>query len=889
MNPAHPRNGRPPAALLLGALLGVFFSFAPLIAHAGPALAGGFLSAGLTEALTRLGAAVDSQDPGWNSHGSSDTSCNNFPCFRQTHRLWSVTLFDGLDEATPGSRMFAGHDGRGDDEFQLTPVVLTGANEAHGAQTLKFEITTPRFQPFAQQPTPVKVFALELGAPDADTPLLTGSYHDAAAAAAAGAPLLDVFLGNASCRSAARSFDIDALSYVGGELATAVVRFRCGKHLRGVLRYDDTQLSGTQRLHYSGRVWEDENADGVQAGDGLNPPDAPFNGVVLNLLREGRRIASTRSDSRGDFDFEAPAGLYRVAVEPPAGFQVTARDVGSDELRDSDVDSSSGRGDPQTLVAPVEGQVDATPFLTIGLTRPGGRASLPLPSARFQTLIPGDRVSYEIVNGATAYATDTVLPGARSTSGSIVRRVQDSAGNELAMSNDGRGLRLHRAVVGVAGNARRFAIEFTPPLVLLPATVENSEFNGGGSVSVRRVDAGAGQSPTIMLRYAARNTLTSGADQHREAFLSVSRNLSFSGRVRGTPLDSATPSNDTYALGIGLVSSGVLGADYGTRLTATRRGLGQDFDGDRRADLLALDLGSVRAYPTSVPTPSVPYPDGDNADLLAWHPHSSSTSPQLLGRIPLSPTLSGDFDGDGNQELVSVDQESGLVSLLVAADGTVTSRPFSFTPPHLEIFASGDFKRDGHTGIVWHDTDTDQLSYWTLDDDPLPQTALLHIATGAPLRVPAGWRLAGVGDFDADGSSDLLWRAVTGNRIALWAMNGAERRQFLVLPGSDTRARVVAVNDFDGDGHCDVLWQDPATHELMLWTMDGAVVKARKGLGKAPLNASLVASGDYDGNGSADLLWKNANQQLTLWLVRNGAVYSSSNAGLFTRDGQLLQ
>ena len=55
-------------------------------------------------------------------------------------------------------------------------------------------------------------------------------------------------------------------------------------------------------------------------------------------------------------------------------------------------------------------------------------------------------------------------------------------------------------------------------------------------------------------------------------------------------------------------------------------------------------------------------------------------------------------------------------------------------------------------------------------------------------------------------------------------------------------------------------------------------VAARKVLGRPPAGAKVLASGDYDGNGNADVLWR-SGARLSLWLLRNGALYKSGDAG----------
>jgi hypothetical protein len=280
----------------------------------------------------------------------------------------------------------------------------------------------------------------------------------------------------------------------------------------------------------------------------------------------------------------------------------TARDVGSDVNRDSDVDPQTGRS---AAVLLNEG---LNPGLTIGLGHPGGRGTLPLANTALQPLRVGDRTTYSESDGGVAYGTDTVLPGGSSVNGSPTRRVRDRAGNLLFLSNDARGLRLHRALMLLPASGRQYSFNFNPPLVLLKGSVTVGNFTGTGALLVRRVDARAGRTPPFNLHYAATTgvAVPSGAGiaanvlperdgpQAAVPYVDVERTLRFSGAVKGTPLTTATRSYEQYGVDLGLLSSVVSGGRPAASLTALRRGAQDDMDGDRRADVLALDNGSAQ-------------------------------------------------------------------------------------------------------------------------------------------------------------------------------------------------------------------------------------------------------------------------------------------------------
>jgi hypothetical protein len=99
---------------------------------------------------------------------------------------------------------------------------------------------------------------------------------------------------------------------------------------------------------------------------------------------------------------------------------------------------------------------------------------------------------------------------------------------------------------------------------------------------------------------------------------------------------------------------------------------------------------------------------------------------------------------------------------------------------------------------------------------------------GAGARPDASWSIAGVGDFDHDGKSDLLWRNSNG-ALAIWQMNGTA----ITVSGNitsggvavapDASWHVVEIGDFNGDGHSDILWRND-NGSMVEWLMNGTAI-----------------------------------------------------------------
>ena len=95
--------------------------------------------------------------------------------------------------------------------------------------------------------------------------------------------------------------------------------------------------------------------------------------------------------------------------------------------------------------------------------------------------------------------------------------------------------------------------------------------------------------------------------------------------------------------------------------------------------------------------------------------------------------------------------------------------------------------------------------------------------SGSPGSLTSGWVIQNVGDFNADGKADILWRNSTTGEVVIWLMNGTTMTSSTSLGNVSSDWSIAGVGDFNGDGYADILWQN-TSGELYLWLMNGTTI-----------------------------------------------------------------
>src|ERR1700723_2265251 len=142
--------------------------------------------------------------------------------------------------------------------------------------------------------------------------------------------------------------------------------------------------------------------------------------------------------------------------------------------------------------------------------------------------------------------------------------------------------------------------------------------------------------------------------------------------------------------------------------------------------------------------------------------------------------------------------------------------------------ASDDFNGNGLSDIPLFNTNGTFVD-WTMNGATIAAAQALTYQ-GNPVDLPSGWSVAGIGDFNGDGMTDILLRNTNGTFVD-WTMNGSAitAAQVLTYQGNPVALpsswSVAGVGDFNGDGMADILLSN-TNGTFVDWTMNGSTITA---------------------------------------------------------------
>ncbi|MBX3436166.1 MAG: S8 family serine peptidase [Planctomycetaceae bacterium] len=265
--------------------------------------------------------------------------------------------------------------------------------------------------------------------------------------------------------------------------------------------------------------------------------------------------------------------------------------------------------------------------------------------------------------------------------------------------------------------------------------------------------------------------------------------------------------------------------------------------------------------------------------------------------------VSGDFNGDGREDVAARNQTTGLWTVGIVGDsGLALSTWGSWTTAKTwGSILVGDFNGDGRADIAGRIEDAGDGRWF------------VSLSTGSSFQtnVWGGWTTnrewghAAVGDFNGDGKDDIVGR-IENAGDGRWFVGLSDGSRFMTYYWQTWSTNVVwgpvEVGDFNGDGRADIASrvQSSTDGRWFLGLSTGSSFTTIVGNNFAPGSAfSHVHVGDFDGDGDSEIATRLAadgrwfvfnltgssfsSQQWGSWAT--SALWKNSAAGDFNGDG----
>jgi hypothetical protein len=268
---------------------------------------------------------------------------------------------------------------------------------------------------------------------------------------------------------------------------------------------------------------------------------------------------------------------------------------------------------------------------------------------------------------------------------------------------------------------------------------------------------------------------------------------------------------------------------------------------------------------------------GSYTSMLTETVVATNFSPRLLS------LAEGDFDGDGNLDLIAVaDYDSSFFLMKGDGLGGFTSNTSYATFSVPKTIIAKDLNSDGKSDVIYSSIGSNSVT--------------VLFSNGAGFSGPVNYNLSSspkqmvYGDFDNNGFGDIYVLTGSGS----YFLKGGSSGTFSIISGPNINANDVISVDVSSDSKLDLIYSDIANNKVSIikgngnFTFGSALSYSVLGLaGSSQLG--IVNYGDFNGDGKIDLLTISSmyhNYITILPGVGNGAflspfTYSINTTGRF--------
>jgi hypothetical protein len=269
--------------------------------------------------------------------------------------------------------------------------------------------------------------------------------------------------------------------------------------------------------------------------------------------------------------------------------------------------------------------------------------------------------------------------------------------------------------------------------------------------------------------------------------------------------------------------------------------------------------------------------NGDDFDTLAVESGSTVTIYQNGEAWGLGVTLdpgwsivgTGDFNGDGLDDFLRVNNEGYVVGEMSNGNGTFSPQVLNLKNAGWKILGTGDFNGNGTDDVlIANPTAASEtvglLGYWKGGTE----WTLIN-------GYSAEWEMVSCGDFNADGKCDMLWRnefvgdgGLTYIAYCTWIVDDPVDWRMVSVANPD-EWNFLCSGDFDGDGMNDIAMINDVG-VVGIWGVNDGYLSSWSILSAVTPEWQLAGVADFNGDGTDDIAWSNTDTGLTgYWQIEN--------------------
>jgi hypothetical protein len=228
-----------------------------------------------------------------------------------------------------------------------------------------------------------------------------------------------------------------------------------------------------------------------------------------------------------------------------------------------------------------------------------------------------------------------------------------------------------------------------------------------------------------------------------------------------------------------------------------------------------------------------------------------------------------DFKGDGFSALLWRDTSGNLAMWQMKGSLIQGVTNYSPVPSTFQVVGTGEFNANGMGDILWQDNQSN-LFISFMDGSTITSTQFLA-------KLPSGWVVVA-----SDRKGAIFLRNTTNGDVGVWVLRGATIAKAVDLGPVTLNWSIRGIGDFDGNGSSDILWEDTGGN-VGVWLMEtnpnNITILSTKVLGAIPPQWSVAHTGDYSGNGKADVLWIDNLGNVAAWFMNGTSISSVVNFG----------